>query len=353
MSKKTVLVLFGGQSSEHEVSRVSAATVISNMDLEKYYVMPVCITQEGKWLLYDGAIENIKGSQWEKHSTPVILSPDPTHKGLIRLVGDKFKTIPVDIIFPVLHGLYGEDGSVQGLFELSGIPYVGCGILASSVSMDKVYTKIIAKQLGILQAEYVVVLDYELEDENFDFGLIENKIGYPCFVKPSNAGSSVGISKATNLEELISGVEQALSHDRKVIIEKAVVGREIECAVLGNDHVKASVVGEVVAAADFYDYDAKYNNAESKTIIPAELPEKIAEAVKELAVKIFKGVDGAGLSRVDFFLEEETNKIIFNEINTLPGFTSISMYPRLFEAIGIPLDELIDTLIELGFNRKR
>lgn len=358
MNKKVVVVLFGGQSSEHEISKISATTVISALDKEKYYVMPVYITEDGRWLMYDGPVENIPAGKWEKYSTRVILSPDAEHQGLLRIVGNKFKVIPVDIIIPVLHGKFGEDGTIQGLIELSGIPYVGCGVLASSVSMDKSYTKIIADSIGITQAKYTVVYRYMFEDatdEEVDeiYKNIESKVSYPCFVKPSNAGSSVGISKANNRDELIDAIDLACEHDRTIVIEETIYGREVECGVLGNNEVQASCVGEVLPAdvADFYDFDAKYNNKDSKTVIPANLPESVSEEIREKAIKIFKALDGCGLSRVDFFVENDTNRVIFNEINTFPGFTSISMYPMLFEQCGINKEQLIEKLIELGLER--
>ncbi len=351
-NKKTVVVLFGGQSSEHEVSRVSATTVINNLNTEKYYILPVGITKEGKWLLYTGAVENIKNGEWEKYATPAIISPDASQKALLKIVGDKVKVIPIDIVFPVLHGLYGEDGSIQGLLELSQIPYVGCGILASSVSMDKLYTKIVvAAQKDIAQAEYIKVYRDELKNIEDVVYNIEQNIGYPCFIKPSNAGSSVGITKAHDAEQLKEGLKLAANNDRKILVEKAIIGREVECAVLGNFDADASTVGEILAASEFYDYDAKYNNQESKTVIPASLPQNILDELKTTAKRIFKAVDGTGLARVDFFVEDKTNKIIFNEINTMPGFTSISMYPMLWENEGISKTKLIDKLIELAFEK--
>lgn len=352
MSKKVVAVLFGGQSSEHEVSKISASTVISNMSQDKYYVIPVYITKDGRWMIYDGPVENIANTQWEKYATHAVLSPDTEHKGLLRIVGGKVKVMPIDIVFPVLHGKYGEDGTVQGLIELSGLPYVGCGVLSSSISMDKAYTKIICDSIGIEQAKHCVVYRYEIEEDiNAAVKRVEEKIGYPCFVKPSCAGSSVGVSKAKNKKELKKALNLAAENDRTVIIEENIKGRELECAVLGNNDPEASVVGEVKAAAEFYDFDAKYNNKESETVVPADIDEKISQEIRDKAVKIFKALDCCGLSRVDFFLEEKTNRVIFNEINTLPGFTAISMYPMLWEEAGISADKLIDRLIELGFRR--
>lgn len=352
MAKKVIAVLFGGQSSEHDVSKVSAATIISKINQDKYTIIPIYITKEGHWLLYDGPVENIQNDTWEKYATSAILSPDATHKGIFRIVGEKLKLIPIDLIFPVLHGANGEDGTIQGLFELAKIPYVGCGVLSSAVSMNKAYTKIVVEKLGICQAKYAVVYRADVEN-NIEVAIekIEEACGYPCFVKPACAGSSVGITKAHNRDELVDGLWVAAKEDRTIVVEENITGYELECAVLGNTDVKASAVGQVLAAAEFYDYDAKYNNKESKTVIPAPIPEEKTEEIRENAVKIFKALDGRGLSRVDFFMEEGTGRIVFNEINTLPGFTPISMYPMLFNEVGITTEELVDKIIDLGFSR--
>lgn len=352
VNKLTVAVIFGGQSSEHEVSRVSASSIISNLDSEKYYVIPVGITKSGKWMIYNGPIENIKNGEWEKFGTPAILSPDASQKGLLKLVGDKAKLIPIDLAFPVLHGKYGEDGTIQGLFELAQIPYVGNGVLSSSVSMDKAFTKIIAKNAKITQAKYVEVHSEDFNKIKSIATKIEKKLGYPCFVKPANAGSSVGITKAHNKDELIEGLKLAAVHDRKIVVEEGIVGREIECAVLGNgDNISASCVGEIFTAAEFYDYDAKYNNSASKTVVPAEISKEKQDEIRKMAIKVFKAVDGSGLARVDFFVEKDTERVIFNELNTLPGFTPISMYSMLWNACGKPMNVLLDELIDLALER--
>jgi D-alanine-D-alanine ligase len=350
MTKKTVAVLFGGQSSEHEVSCVSATTIISNINQEVYNTLLIGITKEGKWIKVNN-VEDIVSGAWRKGTTTAVISPDATQKGVLLISKDNVTIEKVDVIFPALHGLYGEDGTVQGLISLSGIPYVGCGVLASAVSMDKLYTKIIVDTLNIRQAQYVPVLKHDLENMDGVIERIEAKLSYPVFVKPSNAGSSQGVSKANNKQELVDALTLAIKHDRKILVEETIIGREIECAVLGGNSPKASGVGEILAAADFYDYDAKYNNAESKTVISPDLPDGVVEQVKDMAVQIFRAVDGFGLSRVDFFLEKGTNQVVFNEINTLPGFTSISMYPMLWEAKGIGKKQLVEKLIQSAFTR--
>jgi len=350
MEKKNVLVLFGGASPEHEVSKISADNVLKQLSEEKYHVIPVYITKEGKWLLYDGTIDHIKNVNWEKFGTPAVLSPDRVNRGLLRIVGDKVKTIPVDVVFPVLHGENGEDGTVQGLAALAGIPCVGCGLLASAVSMDKVYMKIIANHIGLAQGKYLTFAKYELDDIDEVCKQIRFQLGYPCFIKPSGAGSSIGITKASNKKQVIEGLKIAssVSLSGKVIAEKAVKGREIEIGVLGGGaDIRVSVPGEVLPAAEFYDYDAKYHNPNSKTVIPADISEEAAELIKQNAAAIFKAVDGSGLSRVDFFLGAD-GQVIFNEINTVPGFTGISLFSKAWEASGVPMSDLLDILIDIA-----
>ena len=351
MKKLNVAVIFGGVSSEHDVSLSSANTIVNNMDRNKYTVIPIYITKEGKWLLYDGDIQNLKAINWEVQGTQAFISPDATLKHIVRIVNDTVKYITVDVIFPVLHGSNGEDGTVQGLFELSQIPYVGCNLTSSAISMDKSITKKILESININQSAYIL---YNKHDEITEeiYNKININIGYPCFVKPCNAGSSFGVSKVDNKEDLQLAIQNALVFDEKVIIEKAIFGRELECAVLGDGskNTIASCIGEVIAGNDFYDYDAKYNNDESKTVINPELEISIVQEIQNLALTIFKELGCCGLSRVDFFLENNTNKVIFNEINTLPGFTDISMYPMLMEASGVPIDEVIDKLIDIAMN---
>ena len=352
MSKKKIAVLFGGQSSEHVVSCVSAANVIDQIDKEKYELLLIGITEEGHWVKAD-SVEEIRSGAWRESKADVIISPDATKKCAMITENGVTREEKIDLAFPVLHGLYGEDGTVQGIFELAKIPYVGCGVLASAVSMDKLYTKIIVDDLGIRQAAYVPVMRWKMEkDMDAVVAQVESRFQYPVFVKPSNAGSSRGVSKAENREGLVAALKEAAKHDRKILVEETIVGHEVECAVLGGGQkpVKASGVGEILAAAEFYDFDAKYNNEESRTVIGPELPGDSAERVREAAAKIFNAVDGYGLSRVDFFVTKE-GEVIFNEINTMPGFTAISMYPMLWEARGVDKRQLIDDLIDHAFRR--
>ena len=352
MEKKNIVVLFGGQSSEHVVSCMSVQNVAANIDQEKYNVILVGITEDGHWLKVD-SLAQIKDDTWKEAKAGAVLSPDAKEKCLIVTENGKFEKVPVDVVFPVLHGLYGEDGTVQGILELAKIPYVGCGVLASAVSMDKLSTKRMVSGLGICQAAYVPVLKEELKDMDAVVAKIEKEIPYPVFVKPSNAGSSRGVTRADNREELIAGLKEAAANDRRMLVEEMIVGREIECGVFGDGaSTKASGVGEILAAAEFYDFDAKYNNAESKTVVDPEMPEESKRKIKEDAEAIFRAVDGFGLSRVDFFLEE-SGRVVFNEINTLPGFTSISMYPMLWKACGLDIPELLDTLIDQAMTRYR
>ena len=346
--KKSVLVLFGGCSSEHEVSLKSATTILNNMDKDKYEIHPVGITKEGKWLLYTGKDYDMTQNGWQKNGVPAVLSPDSTQKALmICRPGQEVVKVEIDVVFPVLHGKNGEDGTIQGLCQLAQIPFVGCGVLASAVSMDKAFTKIAVATKGVPQAKYVIVKEKELQNAEEVLNKIEATFDYPYFIKPANAGSSVGISKAKNREELLEGIKVALQEDTKVLVEETIVGREVETAVMGNGDVTVSGVGEILAAAEFYDFDAKYNNSESKTVVNADLPAEIKEKIRGYARDVFDAVEGKGLSRIDFFVKEDGG-IIFNEINTLPGFTSISMYPMLFKETGLTVQEIVTNLIELA-----
>ncbi len=353
MERMVVCVLFGGQSSEHEVSCVSAASVIKNLDPEKYEVVKVGITRRGRWFYYQGPVDRIESGEWEnEHNKRCVLSPDPHHRGLIVMNknGD-YTVVHIDVVFPVLHGKYGEDGTVQGLCELSGVPYVGDGVFASAAAMDKVFAKRLFAQEGLPQAAYLALKDCSLGDLNDIDAEITASFGYPCFVKPANAGSSVGITKAKDKAELRRALETALLHDRKLVIEEAIVGRELECSVLGDyQNISVSCAGEIRPAAEFYDYNAKYNDDRSELIIPAELDDTTQRQMAEYATRAFQAVDGFGLVRADFFLAED-GRLLLNEINTLPGFTSISMYAKLWEARGLSYRELLTTLIELAPKR--
>ncbi len=348
---KRVLVIFGGMSSEHEISCLSVINVVRGLNREKYEVSLIGITKEGKWLLTND-ISEIQDGSWQKGTVTAVLSPDRERRGILVLEKDACEYRPVDVMVPVLHGKFGEDGAIQGLFELSGIPYVGCGVLSSAVSMDKISTKLFVDALGIRQAAYVADTFRDESRMEETIRKSEETLGYPVFVKPSNAGSSKGVSKACNREELREAIRLAKQHDSRVLIEEMIVGHEVECAVLGGEEVKASKVGEVLAAAEFYDYDAKYNNSESKTVIDSpEIPAAVKEQVRADAVDIFRAVSGFGLSRVDFFIESGTDEVVFNEINTLPGFTDISMYPMLWNERGLSTVELLDRLLETAFER--
>lgn len=346
--KQTIAVLFGGQSSEHIVSCMSAVNIIEQIDIEKYQLLLIGITKEGHWLLVP-SIDEVRSGSWENGQTEAILSPDATKQCVIINQNNRQEEIKVDIVFPVLHGLYGEDGTVQGLLELAKIPYVGCGVLSSAVAMDKLSTKIIVDAMGIRQADYVPIMRPELNEMPLAVKKIEEKLSYPVFVKPSNAGSSVGVNRAKDQEELKNALLEAAKHDKRILVEAAVFGHEVECAVFGGgkEEVIASGVGEILAAADFYDFESKYYNEESKTVVEPKLPGNAAEEIRQNAVAIFKAIDGYGLSRVDFFVTEE-GQVVFNEINTMPGFTAISMYPMLWEARGISKKQLVEKLISHG-----
>lgn len=339
--KKKIAVLFGGKSTEHEVSRVSAASVLRNIDISKYDVYPIGITRDGQWFEYTGSIDKIENGQWEK---------DEYYK---KPEGQKVLfNREVDVVFPVLHGLCGEDGTVQGLCRLIDIPCVGPNVMSSAVCMDKVYTKYVLEHFEIKQADYVVVTAVEYgvnRDKIID--TIEKKLKYDVFIKPSNSGSSVGITKAHDRKELIDGIEEALRYDRKVLVEKAINAREVEVAVLGNDKPKAGVPGEILPAKEFYDYEAKYEDVESKLLIPADMNDGELEEIKKLAVKIYIALDCAGMARVDFLVDKVTSEIYLNEVNTIPGFTKISMYPKMWEAAGKAYKDLISELIEFAIER--
>jgi D-alanine-D-alanine ligase len=385
MQKLRVGILFGGRSGEHEVSLLSAASVLNAINKEKYEVVPIGITKDGRWLTAEHAENLLQGRHvpeprhlraGDPETTPaaavlaqgesVVVPPEPVHRhsglvpfqtdaSLMRRASDR--AINVDVIFPVLHGTFGEDGTIQGLLELADIPYVGAGVLGSAAGMDKDIMKSLFIAAGIPIVKHVTILRSVWEKEPKKVQkLVQSKLKYPVFVKPANLGSSVGISKAHNRKELGPAIEEAAKFDRKVVIEQGIGGnkrkaREIECSVLGNDEPVASVPGEIVPVKEFYDYDAKYLDEGSQLIIPAKLTKAETKKVQELAVKAFKAVDCSGLARVDFLMEPKTRKIYLNEINTMPGFTAISMYPKLWAASGLAYSDLIDRLIQLGIER--
>lgn len=349
--KKKICVIFGGESTEYEISLRSAYSVISNLDKSKYELTCVGITKDGRWFLYEGDYDNIISDTWySPNLSSVCLAHGSKESALLVANGDTYKTIKFDVAFPVLHGKNGEDGTVQGLFELSGIKYVGVGVIASACGMDKTFTKVIMQNAGIPQADWVVVTKHDTENLDAKINVIEEKLGYPVFIKPANAGSSIGIGKAKNKNELISAINEALKFDRKILVEEFLSGHEVECAVLGNrGDIKASCVGEIVASAEFYTYDAKYSSSStSELYIPAKIDDKYSRLVRDYAIKVFEALDGKGLSRVDFFVDEHKDKVWLNEINTMPGFTSISMYPKLMEASGYSYSSLLDELIDIA-----
>ena len=351
MDKKTVAVIMGGRSSEHEVSLVSAATVVRNMDPDLYDVVMIGITKEGLWKEIT-SLDSVEDGTWLSKGRQVIPVPDTGSGDILCREGDRVESRHVDVMFPVLHGMNGEDGTIQGLFELAHIPYVGCGVVASSCSMDKFYTKLIVDSIGIRQARFVGVRRRELKEIEKVVRRVEEELDYPVFVKPSKAGSSQGVTRAEDREQLKASLRIAAEHDSKILVEETIVGRELECAVLGGyGSVKASGVGEILAADEFYSYDAKYNNEESRTLVNPELPEVKAEEIRKKAVDIFTAMDGYGLARVDFFLTDDGQEVVFNEINTLPGFTAISMYPMLWEDRGLEKKDLISRLIDLALER--
>lgn len=349
----TVGLVFGGCSGEHEVSIRSAQAIAralsSGDNAQKYTVLPVYIRKDGVWLAGPTAESVLSAGvpPQEMPNAPVATARD-------RL--PQFDQIAdIDIWFPVLHGPNGEDGTVQGLLTLMQQPYVGTGVLGSAVGMDKIAMKSTFAQVGLPQVKYLAVSRAEVWSNPCVFpklcDRIETELGYPCFVKPANLGSSVGIAKATNRKELEAALDNAASYDRRIIVETGVVAREVECAVLGNDNPKASVLGEITFQSDFYDYETKYTSGQSQHTIPAQVPDDVARRIQEMAITAFQAVDAAGLSRVDFFYVEATGEVLINEINTLPGFTATSMYPMMWEASGVSFEELVDTLIQLGFER--
>lgn len=357
--KLRVGIIFGGRSGEHEVSFCSASSIIKAIDKDKYTVVPIGITKEGRWISPQDSELSLQSGRIEGKNTVILLN-DSFSKSLVCIDNnqrlDKSSALEkLDVIFPVLHGPYGEDGTVQGLLELANIPYVGAGVAASAISMDKDLMKTIFQQKGLPILRWLTIKrkDWHKDKEEI-LSLIQDGFEYPLFVKPTNLGSSVGITKVHKKEELKEAIDLASSYDRKILIEEGLEEvREIECSVLGNDEPQTSVVGEVKPAGEFYDYDSKYIDEKTQLIVPADLPDGVSQEVQEIALKAFKAVDAAGMARVDFFVSKKENKIYLSEINTIPGFTSASMYPRLWEASGVSYPDLIDQLIQLALERYR
>ena len=355
-----VAVLFGGRSAEHRVSCISAKHVVNAMDPNKYQVLPIAIGLDGGWLLPDASRKVLEGGPLEvpdeafsAEGEPVAMMVDPRRTEIVPIdrTGPLQPFDPPDVVFPVLHGPFGEDGTVQGMLELAGIPYVGSGVLGSALGMDKEKMKILFSAEGLPIPRFFIVKDHQWEIGR-DLLLDEiESMGFPMFVKPSNLGSSIGISKALDRTTLQLGIEAALEYDRKVIVEEAILGRELEVGILGNDHPEVSMVGEVIPGHDFYDYSDKYLDDASQTVIPAALPVPVVDLIRNYSLRAFRAVDAAGMARVDFFFEERGRGVVCNEINTIPGFTNISMYPKLWEASGVSYSELIDRLIELALER--
>ena len=354
MKKLSVCVLFGGVSPEHEVSLRSAESVLNHLDAEKYNIFPVGITKTGEWILYGGKDYSLLPSgEWKNcpENRRAAISP-VRGQGLLNFEGDCVVRERIDVVFPVLHGENGEDGSIQGLLQLAGIPFVGAGVAASAACMDKTLTKLVADNAGIRQAACQLVTAQEVANA-LDAALdrLEKAFSYPIFVKPAGTGSSVGVSKAKTREALAAALQNAAKFDAKILAEEFINGQEVEVAVLGNGNPAASICGEIDSGTEFYDYDAKYISDCARLYIPARLDEATAEKVRDAAVRVFTVMGCRGLSRVDFFVTYDGREVVFNEINTLPGFTSISMYPKLFEASGIPYPELLDQLIELALEK--
>ena len=356
MKKLSVCVLFGGISPEHEVSLRSAEFVLNSLDHEKFNVFPVGITKEGDWILYTGTDYSLlPDGSWKNHSGNRRAAISPVRgQGLLSFEGDCVVREWIDVVFPVLHGENGEDGAMQGLLQMAGIPYVGPHVAASAVAMDKTLTKLVADQAGVRQAAWMLVRGADV-DNRLDWVMdqVEKKFSYPVFVKPAGTGSSVGVSKAADRESLKAALGNAGTYDRKILVEEFIHGREVEVAVMGNENPVASICGEIDSGAEFYDYDAKYITDTSVAYIPARIGEDVAEHVRDAAVRIYSAIGCQGLSRVDFFVTYEGDEVVFNEINTLPGFTSISMYPKLFAASGIPAQKLVEELLNLAMEAKQ
>ena len=361
MRRLRIGVLFGGRSTEHEVSILSARSIIAAMNPERFEPVPLYIDKNGRWLV-GGSLQRLVSEDAAR--TYVYLPPDPTQRSLVPAEDGRESSSrieaegrggglpPLDAVFPVFHGLNGEDGTIQGVLELANLPYVGAGVLGSALGLDKIYMKRAFAAAGLPIVDYLPITRRQYEhDPNAFIATVEERLGYPCFSKFANSGSSVGTTKAHDRAELVAGLRLASSFDRKLLVERAVDARELEVSVLGNDDPQASVVGEVIPAHEFYDYDAKYLDEGSRLLIPAPIEAGAADEVRGMALRAFQAVDAAGMARVDFFMERKTNRILLNEVNTIPGFTRISMYPKLWEASGLSYPSLIERLVDLAIER--
>jgi D-alanine-D-alanine ligase len=361
MSRLRIGVLFGGRSTEHEVSILSARSIIAAMNPERFEAVPLYIDKNGRWLV-GGSLKRLISDDAGREY--VYLPPDPTQRSLVPVQDGRESPSPLaregrggalpplDVVFPVFHGVNGEDGTIQGVLELANIPYVGAGVLGSALGLDKIYMKRAFAAAGLPIVDYLAITRRQYEHDPAAFiALVEQRLGYPCFSKFANSGSSVGTTKAHHRQELVEGLKLACSFDRKLLVERAVDARELEVSVLGNDDPQASVVGEVVPAHEFYDYEAKYLDEGSRLLIPAPIEAGVADEVRGMAMRAFQAIDAAGMARVDFFMERETGRILLNEVNTIPGFTRISMYPKLWEASGLSYPALIERLVDLAIER--
>lgn len=348
-------VIFGGRSGEHEVSLMSATSVIKAIDKDKYSLVMIGITKEGKWLRYDGGVEHIEDGSWQAIAEKALADDPEQYELTILGTGGKSLTSIIDFALPILHGTFGEDGTIQGLFEMMDIPYGGCGVLGSAAAMDKALAKDVFAKRNLPVCRYLLVKKEELEGNTTALvEKVERFLPYPIFIKPANAGSSVGVSKVHTKEDLIPALKLAAEHDRRLILEEGIDCRELETAILGNHDLDAAVVGEILSSKEFYDYQAKYGgNGASRMCIPADIPEEMAEEIRTMAKEAYGALDCAGFARVDFFLDKNTNKIYLNEINTIPGFTKYSMFPLLWAEAGVPYAEQIERIISLGLERHR
>ncbi len=353
MQKLRIAVLFGGSSSEHDISLKSAFSVLNHFPHDKFEAVCIGITKKGRWLYFPGDYSLIPTGEWENNvdCCSAVISPDPMHGGIVKLFDGDASILRIDAVFPVLHGKFGEDGTVQAICELAGLPCVGCGMTSSAICMDKAYTHAVLDNAGIRTAKHFTIKIHELDKLDERCGEIMKAFSFPLYVKPTNAGSSIGVSRAESLDGLKDGIKLAFSHHDKVIVEEAIVGKEVECAVFGNENPVASIPGEIVPANEFYDFESKYESSSSKTLVPADISPEQTEKLRKTAIKAYQALDCSGMSRVDFFVNDD--EIVLNEVNTIPGFTDISLYPKMMEASGTPYGELIEKLILLAIDKRK